>query len=509
MKIGVAVRVMLKTVKWCFIVFCVYLGSLFFRDERLPGTWVEPLAACFLPTNLVLHVESVSYGFRHGVSVRNLRLYDSLSEHALKPVVSVRALDVNVLTRRIDAEELVFSRLSDGYYRPGNYDRDERVEAPLPDWGRFSVRLVRPDILGICPETLEFDVDVRPRRVSFSRGCLVWPDREKRMALSAFCTVDLDRQEVYGEVDGLAKVAHIRPLILTLDVPVALPYMDGFTDVPEPCPAWCAWKVDLVRGDFDLWLDLKPTLGKYNAVPMRWANGKIHLHNETRDNWLNYVTEVGPIRAEDTEGRPLDGTVVVTGERGTNTVTVKATSMQPLADVLKIGGFTGDYVGSDVCGRSECDLLFRFPRAMSNNYEVLNGRGHVTVRDGHLMRMKGFSGLIKAMPAVAPAVTWFSDSTQASCDYTIENGVVRTENGYVEGTCFSIKMAGAFDTIREELDFTVLVQFAKSDSVIGKILHPIVWPFSKLLLEFRLTGSPEDPQWKYVTVLDRVVEAVK
>ena len=500
---------MWKTVKWSFIVFCVYLGSLFFRDERLPGAWVEPLAASFLPSNVVLHVESLSYGFRHGVSVRNVRIYDSLSEQALKPILSVRALDVNLITRRIDAEELVFSRLGDGYYRPGNADRDERVEARFPDLGRFAVRLVRPDVLGIRPETLDFDVEVKPRRIAFSRGCLVWPDREKRMALSAFCTLDLDRQEVYGEVEGLAKVAHIRPLILALDVPVALPYMDGFTDVPEPCPAWCAWKVDLVRSDFDLWLDLKPTLGKYNAVPMRWANGKIHLHNFTRENCLNYVTEVGPITAEDTEGRGLAGTVVVTGERGTNTVTVKASSEQPLADVLKIGGFTGDYVGDEVCGKSTCDLLFRFPRAMSNDYGVLNGRGHVTVRDGHLMRMRGFSGLIAAMPSVAPAVTWFSDSTQASCDYTIENGVLKTDNAYIEGTCFSIKMSGSFDAAREALDFTVLVQFAKKDSVVGKILHPITWPFTKLLLEFRLTGTPEDPRWKYVTVLDRVAEAVK
>ena len=498
-----------KTVKWSFIVFCVYLGSLFFREERLPGAWVEGFAAHVLPTNFVLHVESFSYGFRHGISVRDFRIHDACASEALRPVFSARRIDFNPLARTIDVEELSFLRLSDGYYRPGNVDRNARVEVRFPDWGRFAVRLVRPNVLEVRPDILTFDVEVRPRRIEFSRGCLVWPDRERRMALSAFGSLDLDRQEIYGEVEGLAKVAHIRPLILALDVPVALPYMDGFTDVPEPCPAWCAWKVDLINNDFDLWLDLRPTLGKYNTVPMREAKGKIHLHNGTRDHCLNYVTEVGPISAMDVEGRSLDGTVVVTGERGTNTVTVKATSFQPLADVLKIGGFTGEYVGNEVCGKSTCDLLFRFPRAMSNNYEVLNGRGHVEVRDGHLMRMKGFAGLIEAMPAVAPAVTWLSDSTQASCDYTIENGVVKTDNAYIEGTCFSIKMAGAFDAVHETLDYTVLVQFAKKDSVIGKFLHPITWPFTKLLLEFRLTGTPEEPKWRYITVLDRVVEVVK
>ena len=53
------------------------------------------------------------------------------------------------------------------------------------------------------------------------------------------------------------------------------------------------------------------------------------------------------------------------------------------------------------------------------------------------------------------------------------------------------------------------VQFAKNDSMVGKILHPLTWPFTKLLLEFKLTGSPDRPEWKYVSVVDRVVEAVQ
>ena len=192
-----------------------------------------------------------------------------------------------------------------------------------------------------------------------------------------------------------------------------------------------------------------------------------------------------------------------------NTVAVKAKSAQPLANVLKIGGFEGDYVGADVIGNSQCDLTFRFPRAMTNDYTVLNGRGHVSVSSGHLMRMRGFAGLIEAMPSIAPAVTWFSDSTEASADYVIENGVVKSDNIYIEGTCFSIKMTGSYDAVKDKLDFKVMVQFAKKDSLVGKLLHPLTWPFSKLLLEFKLSGSPSDPKWSYVTVIDRVLEVVK
>ena len=513
MKSGAAVRktfrMMWKTVKWGFIVFCVYLGSLFFREERIPGRWVGRLAEGFLPPNLMLHVGDVSFGFRAGVHVRDLRLYDSGQKDPLTPVVSAASIGYYPFVQRLRIEGLRYVRLPDGYYEPGNFDRNERVEAELPELAGLSVTLIRPNVLGICPERLTFEVDSTPTRIDFRKMNLVWPDRDARMEVDGFCYVDLVRQAVYGEIDGLARQAHIRPLLVAVDVPVALPYMDGFTDVPEPCKSWCAWKVDLVRNDFDLWLELHPVLGKYNAVPMKRADGKIHLHNYTRDNCLNYVTTVGPISGTDVEGRYLDGTVVIVGTNNHNTVTVDAKSAQPLADVLKIGGFVGDYVGEEVFGESECRLVFDFPRAMSNNYEVLNGSGHVSVKNGRLMRMKGFRGLIGAMPSVAPAVTWFSDSTQASGDYVISNGVVRTDNVYVEGSVFSIKMTGWLDTVRNEQDFTVRVQFAKSDSVVGKILHPLTWPFTKLLLEFRLTGSPDDPKWKYMSVVDRVMEAVQ
>ena len=513
MKSGAAVRkvvrVTLKTVKWIFIVFCVYLGSLFFREERMPGAWLERFWDNRLPSNLVLHMGEVSFGFRHGLHIRNLRLYDSARKDALTPVVSADSIGYYPFFGRLRIEGLKYVRLPDAYYEPGNHERNERVEATFPNLGSLSVSLIRPDVLGIRPESLTFTVEITPKRIDFRGMHLIWPDQDAQMEVDGFCFVDLNRQEVYGEVNGLARQAHIRPLLVAVDVPVAYPYMDGFTEVPEPCKSWCAWKVDLVRSDFDLWLELHPVLGKYNSVPMKRADGKIHLHNYTRNDCLNYVTTVGPITGTDVEGRSLEGTVVITGTNNHNTVTVDAKSAQPLADILKIGGFTGDYVGEDVFGNSECRLVFDFPRAMSNNYEVLNGSGHITVRDGRLMRMKGFRGLIDAMPNIAPAITWFTDSTQASGDYVIENGVVRTDNVYIEGTLFSIKMYGWFDAVKNEQEFNVRVQFAKSDSMIGKILHPLTWPFTKLLLEFRLTGSPESPKWAYVSVIDRVVEAVK
>ena len=509
MSVKKILRIFWKTVKWGFIAFFVYLATLLFREQRFSGKYAEWLFEHYAPTNLVLNVDTVSLGAMRGICVRGLRLYDSSMREPTKMLAGADVVSLDLFRREVRATGLSYTRLPDSYYAPGNQEKNARVECDLPNWGLFTFVLDRPDILGIRPERLTGTVRFAERRVDFRQLHLTWPDADRRISVDGFCYVDLDRQEVYGEVDGHARQAHIRPLLVALDVPVSLPYMDGFTEVPEPCKSWCAWKVDLVRNDFDLWLDLHPVLGRYNAVPMKRADGKIHLHNYTRGTCLNYKTTVGPITGVDLKDRSLEGTVTIVGTNNYNVVDVKAKSSQPLADVLKIGGFTGDYVGNEVFGDSVCDLQFRFPRAMSNNYEVLNGYGHVTVKNGQLMRMKGFRGLIEAMPKIAPAVTWFTDSTQASADYVIENGVVRSDGIYVEGALFSIKMYGSFDAVRNEMDFTVRVQFTKNDSLLGKVLHPLAWPFTKLLLEFKLTGTPENPRWKYVSVVDRVLEVVK
>jgi len=33
----------------------------------------------------------------------------------------------------------------------------------------------------------------------------------------------------------------------------------------------------------------------------------------------------------------------------------------------------------------------------------------------------------------------------------------------------------------------------------------VMFPFTKLLLEFKVTGSVDDPKWSYISVLDRIL----
>ena len=131
---------------------------------------------------------------------------------------------------------------------------------------------------------------------------------------------------MYGEVKGEARQSLIRPLIVALDEPVALPYMDAFAGVAEPVKAFCGWDVNLVNSDVNLKLDLHPVLGTYNGVPMDRADGEIGISVAVRGTNLLYTTRVGPIAAADREGGLLNGTVEIRGTNDTVTLGFDAAS---------------------------------------------------------------------------------------------------------------------------------------------------------------------------------------
>lgn len=501
-------KILWKTVKWSFIVFFVFIASLFFRAQEVPSALVAAVVEKYAPTNLVVHVDSVAVGFRHGLYLGNLRIYDR-ENPSLDPIVSARCISVVPFKASVEIDELVYLRLPESYYAPGNEERNARVDIQIPEVPRFSLILNRPNILSVTPERVVADIASAGNRLSVERIHLDWPDKDEAMSLDGRCVVDFVQQVVEGEVKGYAKQHHIRPLLVALDVPVALPYMDGFTEIYEKVPAYCGWKVNLINNDFDLYLDLHPIMGKYNSVPLTRADGKIHLHTYTRGKSLNYHNTIGPLVGLGVKGESLEGQIEIDGFQGTNTVSISAKSFLPVAELLKIGGFTEEYVDERVVGDTSCELFFKFPREENLNLAEMTGHGHIELKNGQIMRLKGLVGLLSLMAERVPGVASFTDSTQASCDYTIENGCIKSDNFYIEGDVFSIKIYGKHDFVDDRLDFTARVQFTKKDSLVGQVLHPLAWPFTKLLLEFRLTGSSEDPKWDYISVVDRVLEVTK
>ena len=141
----------------------------------------------------------------------------------------------------------------------------------------------------------------------------------------------------------------------------------------------------------------------------------------------------------------------------------------------------------------------------TNLTERVNGSGKISCKHGHLAQLNLFAGLTDLMAKRVPGIAALVTQSQGSLDFTITNGVFRTENLLVEGKVFSIRGSGTYSIPTDQLDFKVRVQLLRNDSILGKLTNPVMWPFSKLLMEFQLFGSLGKPDWKYVSVLDRLL----
>ena len=614
-----------KTVKWFFIVFFVYLFSLFFREERIPGRWVERTAAAHLPTNIVFRCGDVDLGLRR-VAVHGFSIVDRSRRDPSEPLFSARSVVAEVFSRRLTVVAARMARLHDAYYEEGPYAEplgDRPIDFRFPFLPKFTLVLERPSILGVEPARVQADVVSREKRLDFTSIHLDWPRRERAMSIDGSCRVDLAARRVSGKVRGLATQALIRPLIVALDLPAALEYIDAFTGVTEPVPAGCTWDVNLVDNDFRLGLDLHPALGFYRGVPMRRADGGITVRTTfpVRDGvrCMDYTIGVGPLAADDVKGRPLAGSVVVRGADGAIHLDFDAESALEKADVLNIIDYLNDGVldclvcedapsvkirgtlAADAEHQADNDLygsvafargsLFgirladasagfayvgehltffdaeargrdggavrgtarlSFPQldasratfSIDANYrggtlgeladmlgvdfgdregeveggiglagpvatnvaERVDGGGYLKVTNGRLARMKLFMGLTDLLANEVPGVDKVVNQSEASATFTVEKGVVKSRDILIEGALFSISARGEYDIIRDSLDFVVRVELMRKDSILGRyLIRPVLWPFAKLLLEFKVSGSLDAPKWEYISVLDRIM----
>ena len=563
---------MAKTVKWCFIVFCVFLASLFFRQQELPEFLVRGLCERFSAGDTVLSCDSASFGFREGLKLRDVRLYDRSRHDAMSPVCSVESVSIWPLRRRVRIVAAKFPRLGDEYYEgdvsPAAETGFDGSAIKLPRLPAFELELIDPEILGVAPERVTARVEVSSSKLELRSFHLDWPDQDIRMWLDGFCTVDLAGARLFGDVRGTARQEHIRPLLKALDLPSSYPYMggysdtgtNGFTAVVGAVPAYCGWEVNLRTAELDLKLDLHPQACRYNDVPLAKVDGGLGVHVYYTGEYMGYDIKVGPLVASDHKGRQLAGWLVVHGTNDLDYLEFDASSELEKQDTLDIMGYlnegTMDFLNcltppkvtakgifncdevnipnNDFGGHFEVakagflnqelsDAAFdyhlqgsemtfdnvrakgvsggdisgkaRFHLPIADGDEELSGDGSVVIKNGKLVRIPVFLALTSALADNVPGIEKLVNQSEARCDFTISNGVFKTENLIVQGAVFCIKISGTCDLTTDEVDLIARCTVMKEESVLGKyLIRPVLWPFTKLLTEFHVTGTKDAPK---------------
>lgn len=619
--IKIFLGISLKTLILVFIVFLLFLASLFFREQKLPQCIVERVTACFSTDDVIVDCGSAFFGFRHGVRLTDFSVYDRRRQDSLaSPLVKARSVHCNFLRRRIWVHGVEYHRLPDSYYDPRpSLAPPAPAFFEIPDLDDVTVVLESPEILGLAPDRVSFKVKTFPvqRRIVLDDVEIVLPGKDCDTVLHGFATLDLETQKIKSSVRGAATQRQIRPFLEVLDIRCALPYMDAFTDIPAPVKAEADIEVDLYSGSFSLLLDLDVRkMGKYNSVPMGHAKGGIYFHSKVDDGVRRVALKVNIPEAADNDGRELTGWLTVDDFSGDFKLNYDVKSAIALDDALKIADFMdpefldfidfteppcitvkgttgtsaetigfndltgtfeagagvldgfkfaavkGDYslkgdvfsLATEMTGTSGGKSKFRtsvfcekfqddkahfalkgtyrdgsleeLSEALSfdlgerkgavdidldikgavvtNVWETVSGNGRVKISNGHLGRMKLFAGLTELMASRIPGVSFLVDQTQASGDFTFDKGVFRSENVYIEGGLVSIKGWGTYDIAKDNLDFTSRVQFLKKETVAGAIIHHLTYPLTKLLLEFKLIGPIDNPDWEYIQILDRI-----
>ena len=136
----------------------------------------------------------------------------------------------------------------------------------------------------------------------------------------------------------------------------------------------------------------------------------------------------------------------------------------------------------------------------------LSGAGHVRISDGLIHRMKIFAGLTDYFTRTIPGLSAVVNQSSGSMDFTITNGVLYTDNLLIEGNVFSIKGRGTYNIDTDQLDFVIRANIFRQRTIAGRITHFLSLPFTRMLLEFKVFGKLEDPDWSYVNIIERITD---
>ena len=233
-----AIRFVWGTVKAIFIVLLIFVASLFFRDQKIPKSWVDKVCdRLSVDGSMMVRCDRATFGFRSGLDANGIRIYDCSSSNSVSTIASAGWIRVNPFSRRVTIYGAKYPRLPDSYYLPEYSEINFDCDIELPDLPEFDLVLEKPEILGIEPTLCTGRVKISRRAVTVDGIRVDWPEMAPPMYVTGGCRVDFISQKFAARLRGTALQHHIRPHLVALDIPCSLPYFDAFTQVVKPIPA--------------------------------------------------------------------------------------------------------------------------------------------------------------------------------------------------------------------------------------------------------------------------------
>lgn len=122
------------------------------------------------------------------------------------------------------------------------------------------------------------------------------------------------------------------------------------------------------------------------------------------------------------------------------------------------------------------------------------GYGNVRIRDGKVFMLPIFGGLSKIMTDLIPGLNFLIGQDDATMDFTVSKSRVHFREMTIEGDILSLRCDKGSLGFDKTIDGYIRLTLMKEHTLLAKLLKPITYLPSKLL-EFRVTGTLQDPRW--------------
>jgi hypothetical protein len=142
----------------------------------------------------------------------------------------------------------------------------------------------------------------------------------------------------------------------------------------------------------------------------------------------------------------------------------------------------------------------------SNALDTLTARGRMSVDDGRIFQLPVFGGLTGMLSKIIPGLDFVIAQSDMSAEFTVQDRTVSSDKINIDGDVLSLAAKGS-STFDGELDYAIQVKLMSEHSVVAKLIRAITWPISKLM-EFRLKGTREDPDWYPINFSAELLERV-
>lgn len=161
---------------------------------------------------------------------------------------------------------------------------------------------------------------------------------------------------------------------------------------------------------------------------------------------------------------------------------------------------------ADLTGRTnriEGKLTARLSVASGNtaDWRSVQGRGHVSLRDGLIWEIPIFGVLSPALDSIAPGLG-SSRASEASATFAATNGVIHSDDLEIRASVMRLKYWGTMD-LSGKVDARVEAQLLRDTWVLGRLLSLALWPVTKIC-EYKITGDVYHPKSEPVFLIPRI-----